>query len=66
MDAGVFNKWEKLDSILQCSSVVAYLENEHFGYIVKEQLENGKHLYYDNILIYIVNIIFARNGCGCE
>ena len=32
---------------MHCDSVVAYLEDENFGYIVKEYLENGKlfHLY---------------------
>ena len=42
MDHWLFNKWRKLDGNACCDSVVAYLEDDNFGYIVKEHFENGK------------------------
>ena len=42
VDHQIFNKWEQLDGSIHCHSVVAYLEDENFGYIVEEYLENGK------------------------
>ena len=42
VDHQLFKKWRQLDGNAQCDSVVAYLEDENFGYIVKEYLENGK------------------------
>ena len=43
----IFNKWKQFDDNVHCDSVVAYLEDENCGYLVKEHLENGKlfHLY---------------------
>lgn len=40
VDHELFKKWKELDGNSQCDSVVAYLEDESFGYIVKEYLEN--------------------------
>ena len=33
VDYGVFSKWEQLDGIPQCDTVIGYLEDENFGYI---------------------------------
>ena len=44
VDHEVFSKWEQLDGIPQCDTVIAYLEDENFGYIVKEYFENGMRI----------------------
>ena len=46
MDHRLFNKWRKFDGNVHCDSVVAYLENDNFGYIVKEHFENGKLFHF--------------------
>ena len=44
VDHEVFSKWEQLDGIPQCDTVIAYLEDENSGYIVKEYFENSMHI----------------------
>ena len=44
VDQEVFSKWEQFDGIPQCDTVIGYLEDENFGYIVKEYFENSMHI----------------------
>ena len=44
VDHEVFSNWEQLDAIPQFDTVIAYLEDETFGYIVKEYFENSMHI----------------------
>ena len=37
----IFSKWEQLNGNVHCDTIVAYLEDENFGYIVKEYFDNG-------------------------
>ena len=60
MDHRMLSKLRQLDKSPHCGTVVAYLEDEQFGYIVKERLE-GK-LFHLHIYTCILNIIFSRNG----
>ena len=53
MDHQLFKKWKEFDGNSQCDSVVAYLEDESFGYIVKEYLENGELCY--NVIVKHIN-----------
>ena len=41
----VFNNWKQVDGISQCDTVIAYLEDENSGYIVKEYFQNGMLFY---------------------
>lgn len=34
-------KWEQIDDNMHCDTVVAYLEDKMFGYIVREYFDNG-------------------------
>ena len=47
----VFNNWKQVDGIPQCDTVIAYLEDENSGYIVKEYFENSMvfHLHCNKI-----------------
>ena len=46
MDREVFNKWKRLDGVTQCDTVIAYLEDENFGYIVKEYFKNSMAFHF--------------------
>lgn len=37
-----FSKWKDLEGHSQLDTVIAYLEDDNYGYIVKEHFENGE------------------------
>ena len=57
----MFSKWEQLDGIPQCDTVIAYLEDENFGYIVKEYFENGMRI-LNLIIVTIFDSSFLRTS----
>ena len=61
MDREVFNKWKRLDGVAQCDTVIAYLEDENFGYIVKEYFKNGV-VFHFYIEINHHHLIFSGLG----
>ena len=40
----LFTKW-KVDDNMHCDTIVAYLEDEKFGYIVRECFDNGTYVF---------------------
>ena len=61
VDHEVFSKWEQLDGIPQCDTVIGYLEDENFGYIVKEYFENGMRI-LNLIIVTIFDFSFLSTS----
>lgn len=57
----VLSNWKQLDGISQCDTVIAYLEDENFGYIVKEYFENGMRI-LNLIIVTIFDSSFLRTS----
>ena len=41
----LFTKWKQINDNMHCDTTVAYLEDEKFGYIVREYFDNGTYAF---------------------